>query len=321
MDGDPEDLDPTLREFGEFPLIQRLISGRRQPPGVLVGPGDDAAVVNADGGCFAVTTDMLVEGRHFRLDWSTPHDVGRKAIAQNAADVEAMGARVTAFVVAFGAPSQTRVSQVRELADGIWHEAALLGAGIVGGDLVSSPHWVVSVTAFGALDGRSPVRRGGARPGAQVGVAGDLGRSAAGLALWEAGVPGFTELKRRHLVPEPPYGQGALAADAGALALTDISDGLLADLGHIAVASGVTIDLQTDALQPEVDALAAAATATGTDPWSLVLAGGEDHALAGCFEGPLPAGWRVIGRVLEGAPRILVDGHSRSGPSGWQSFD
>ena len=82
---------------------------------------------------------MLVEGRHFRLDWSTPHDVGRKAIAQNAADIEAMGAAATAFVVAFGAPGDTPAAQVVELADGMWHEARLLGAGIVGGDLVTAP--------------------------------------------------------------------------------------------------------------------------------------------------------------------------------------
>ena len=119
-----------------------------------MGPGDDAAVVLAADGRTVVSTDMLVAERHFRLDWSTPHDVGRKAIAQNAADIEAMGARATAFVVAFGAPGDTAAAQVVELADGMWHEARLLSAGIVGGDLVSAPQWVISVTVLGDLDGR-----------------------------------------------------------------------------------------------------------------------------------------------------------------------
>lgn len=113
--------------------------GRGPLAGVPIGPGDDAAVVDAPDGRVVVTTDMLVEGRHFRLDWSTPHDVGRKAVAQNAADIEAMGARVTAFVVAFGAPADTPVSAAEALTAGMWLEAGAVGAGIVGGDLVASP--------------------------------------------------------------------------------------------------------------------------------------------------------------------------------------
>ena len=191
-----------------------------------------------------MSTDMLVEGRHFRLDWSTPHDVGRKAIAQNAADIEAMGAAATAFVVAFGAPGDTSTAQALELADGMWQEAGLMGAGIVGGDLVSAPQWVISVTVLGDLDGRAPVLRG-RRAGrvTRVAVAGELGRSAAGYHLWHNGIDGFDDLRRRHLVPEPPYGQGRVAADAGATAMTDVSDGLVADLGHVAEASGVGIDV------------------------------------------------------------------------------
>ncbi len=119
-------------------------------------------------GRVVVSTDMLVQDRHFRLDWSTPHDIGRKAIAQNAADIEAMGARPTAFVVGFGAPGQTAAAQVDALVDGMWDEAQRVGAGIAGGDLVSCPQWVISVTALGELDGRSPVRRAGAEPGSLI---------------------------------------------------------------------------------------------------------------------------------------------------------
>lgn len=302
-------------------MIDRLVAGRRQPAGVSVGPGDDAAVVATPDGRVVVTTDMLVEGRHFRLDWSAPQDVGRKAIAQNAADVESMGARSTAFVVAFGAPQDTPVERVQQLADGMWLEAGQFGAGIVGGDLVASPQWVISVTALGDLGGRNPVLRSGARPGSAVAVAGDLGRSATGYALWHNGIGGFDDIRHRHLVPQPPYGQGRVAAQAGAEAMTDVSDGLLADLGHLATASGVSIDLSSPALQADVDAVAAAAAAAGADPWSLVRSGGEDHALVACFPGDVPDGWRVIGVVREGTPGVVVDGRPSTGPAGWQSFD
>jgi thiamine-monophosphate kinase len=311
----------SLGAVGEFGVIDRLVAGRVQPPAVAVGPGDDAAVVFTGDGRTVVSSDMLVAGRHFRLDWSTPHDVGRKAIAQNAADIEAMGARATAFVVAFGAPADTPAAQALELADGMWHEAGRFGAGIVGGDLVSAPQWVISVTVLGDLDGREPVRRSGARPGDTVAVTGDLGRSAAGYALWHNDIQRFHELRRRHLVPEPPYGQGRIAADGGARAMTDVSDGLLADLGHIASASGAGVDLSTAALTADHDAVAEAAAAVGADPWDWVLGGGEDHALVATFPGPPPQYWRMIGRVLDGPPRVLVDGAVWEGNTGWQSFD
>lgn len=316
-----DDPDPTLRELGEFAVIDRIVAGRDQSAAVTVGPGDDAAVLEAPDGRVVMSTDMLVEGRHFRLDWSSPHDVGRKAIAQNAADIEAMGARVTAFVVAVGAPSDTPATRVEQLADGMWAEAALLGAGIVGGDLVASPQWVVSVTALGDLQGRAPVLRSGARPGSVIAVTGDLGRSAAGLALWSRGIGEFQELRVRHLVPRPPYGQGRTAAEAGAEAMTDVSDGLLADLGHLAAASGVIVDLDGQALREDLDVLTSAARAAGADPWSLLLGGGEDHALVASFPDDPPPGWRVIGAVRSGAPEVLLDGRRWSGPAGWQSFD
>jgi thiamine-monophosphate kinase len=310
----------TLAGVGEFAVIDRLVAGRRQPETVQLGPGDDAAVVSATDGRVVVSTDMLVEGNHFRLDWSSPHDVGRKAIAQNAADIEAMGAKTTAFVVAFGAPGDTRTQSALELADGMWQEAGLLGAGIVGGDLVSAPQWVISVTALGDLAGRAAVRLDGARVGDTVAVVGELGWSAAGYALLLNGIEGFEALRRRHLVPEPPYGQGRVAAEAGATAMTDISDGLVADLGHIAKASGVGINLSSDALASHHDALSAAAGEMAIDPWVWVLAGGEDHALVATFPGELPAGWTAIGTVLDASARVLLDGEQWHGDTGWQSY-
>lgn len=311
---------PTLQGLGEFAVIDRLVRGRRQPAAVAVGPGDDAAVVSAGDGRTVISTDVLVQDRHFRLDWSTPHDVGRKAIAQNAADIEAMGARATAFVAGFGAPGDTPVELVDALVEGMWDEAERIGAGIVGGDLVSCPQWVLSVTVLGDLNGRAPVLRSGATAGSVIAVAGDLGRSAAGYALRHNEIEGFDELRQRHLVPQPPYGEGAVAAAAGAQAMIDVSDGLVADLRHVAVASGVGVDLSTAALAADHGALTAAAAAVGTDPWSWVLGGGEDHALVACFAGPVPDGWRVIGRVLDGPARVLVDGEQWRGYAGWESF-
>lgn len=311
----------TVGELGEFPMIARLVSGRRQPDATLLGPGDDAAVVRAGDGRTVVCTDMLVQNRHFRLDWSTPHDVGRKAIAANAADIAAMGAYPTAFVVGFGAPAHTAAAHLAEVADGMWAEAEPLSAGVVGGDLVQSDVWVVSVTALGDLRGRPPVLRSGATAGEVIAVAGDLGYSAAGYAVWDNDIDGFNELRRRHLVPRPPYQQGPVAAAAGASAMTDVSDGLLADVGHLAAESGVDIDLSRDALRDDHAALGAAAAAVGADAWAWVLGGGEDHALVAAFAESVPPGWRPIGVVRAGTGRVLLDGASPSAAGGWQSFD
>jgi thiamine-monophosphate kinase len=317
---EPAEPSESLAELGEFAVIDRLVSGQDQPDAVVLGPGDDAAVVRAADGRTVVSTDMLVEGRHFRLDWSTPVDVGRKAIAQNAADIEAMGATPTAFVVAFGAPGDTAADDVMALSEGMWQEARAMGAGIAGGDLVSAPQWVLAVTALGELGGRDAVVLSGTKPGETLAVCGDLGWSAAGYALWCNDIRDFDEFRRRHLVPQVPYGSGRAAAEAGATAMTDVSDGLLADLGHIAAASGVGIDVSRSALASDRETLAAAAESANVDPWDWVFGGGEDHALVATFSGPVPAGWRRIGVVVDGPPRVLVDGSPWSGSPGWQSF-
>jgi thiamine-monophosphate kinase len=223
-------------------------------------------------------------------------------------------------VVAFGAPGDTPAALALELADGMWEEARRTAAGIVGGDLVSAPQWVISVTALGDLGGRAPVRRGGAQAGDTLAAVGELGRSAAGYAVTRRDIDGFETLRRRHRTPEVPYGQGRVAAEAGATAMTDVSDGLLADLGHIAEVSGVGIDVSTAALAADRDALADAAGVAGVDAWDWVLGGGEDHALVAAFRGPPPDGWRVIGRVIDGPPTVLVDNAAWQGNPGWQSF-
>lgn len=312
--------DPTVSDLGEFPTIDRAVRGRHQPATTLVGPGHDAAVVAASDGRVAVSTDMLVEGRHFRFDWSAPRDVGRKAVAQNGADIAAVGARPTAFLVALGCPPHTPVAILDEIYAGIGEAAEEIGAGVVGGDLVGAEQVVVAVTVLGDLGGRAPLLRSDARPGDSVALAGTTGRSAAGLALLLAGHDGFPDLVTAHRVPAPPYDAGPVAAAAGAHACTDISDGLLADLGHICAASSVAMDLRSDCLTPSPD-LVAAGRALDLDPWEWVLAGGEDHALAACFPAgaALPSGWTAIGVVRDGTG-VTVDGRPRDGGGGWQSF-
>ncbi|NLG56162.1 MAG: thiamine-phosphate kinase [Rhodococcus sp.] len=322
----------TVADVGEFGVIDRATAGRRQPDTTLVGPGDDAALVRAADGRVAVSTDMLVEGRHFRLDWSTPEAVGRKAIAQNAADVAALGARPTAFVVALGCPSHTPATVLDELSDGIGCAAEELGAGVVGGDLVQAEHIVVSITVLGDLEGRAPVRRSAAQPGDVVAIAGQTGMSAAGLALLASvgrsrAVELYPELVAAHQVPTPPYDLAYAAARGGVHAMTDVSDGLLADLRHIADASGVQIVLHDSAVPIVSDdsafippLLSDAAQFLDANPMTWMLTGGEDHAFAAAFDPstPLPAGWRPIGTVRDGHGIVAPMHDTESG--GWHSF-
>ncbi|HVH24587.1 MAG TPA: thiamine-phosphate kinase [Pseudonocardia sp.] len=313
--------DHTLAAVGEFGVIARLTSGRPQPAATLLGPGDDAAVVAAPDGRVVASTDVLVDGVHFRLDWSTPEQVGRKAAAANLADIAAMGAVPTGLLVGLACPQETPMEVISGLADGLWAEAGTVGVGLVGGDLTAAPTLVLSVTALGSLEGRAPVTRAGARPGDRVALCGRIGWSAAGLAVLARGFRSPVTVVGAHRVPEPPYPAGPQAARAGATAMIDVSDGLLADLGHLAVASGVRVELRTDRLQVP-QRLVEVGSALGVDPMHWLLTGGEDHALAATFpaDAELPEGWTVIGTVAAGDPQVLVDGRPHAEAGGWDHF-
>ncbi|MET7282995.1 thiamine-phosphate kinase [Kribbella sp. NPDC005582] len=315
----------TLGSTGEFGLIEAVTKGLSTSADVLVGPGDDAAVVAAPDGRMVITTDLLVEGRHFRQDWSSAYDVGRKSAAQNLADIVAMGARPTSLVIGFGAPAELPVAWVQELYQGLVDECELVSAAIVGGDTVQSDKIVIAVTAFGSLEGRAPVLRSGARPGDEVAVTGRLGWAEAGYTVLTRGFRSPRTVVEAHRRPQPPYDEGPRAARAGASSMCDVSDGLLADLGHIAVASRVVIDVHTKALAvPEP--LQAVAAATGIDAMKFVLTGGDDHALVGTFEpADVPEGWTVIGSVAEGnedrpAGTVTVDGALYAAEAGHTHF-
>jgi thiamine-monophosphate kinase len=204
------------------------------------------------------------------------------------------------------------------VAAGLAEECAPLGAAVVGGDTVSaapdSNGVVLSVTALGDLGGRAPVLRSGARPGDVLALAGRLGWSACGLAVLRRGFTSPHAAVAAHRRPEPPYAAGPAAAEAGATAMCDVSDGLLADAGHVAEASGVLIDVDRAALVRATlelpGPLQQVATALGGDPMAWVLTGGEDHALLATFPAgaDLPEGWTAIGAVREGVPGVRVDG-------------
>jgi thiamine-monophosphate kinase len=310
----------TVAAVGEFALIDRVVARAGVARVTEVGPGDDAAVLRAPDGRVVATTDVLVEGRHFRRDWSSGTDVGHKAAAANLADVAAMGAVPTALLVGLACPADTPTAWLEEVADGLAAECGPLGAAVVGGDTVAaapdSGAVVLSVTALGDLGGRRPVLRSGAAPGDVLALAGRLGWSACGLAVLRRGFTSPLAAVRAHRRPAPPYAAGPAAADAGATAMCDVSDGLLADAEHLAVASGVVVAvdraaLAAVALDPPGPLLQVGA-ALGVDPLAWVLTGGEDHALLATFpaSATLPPGWSVIGavRAADGGPGVLVDG-------------
>jgi thiamine-monophosphate kinase len=311
----------SVARTGEFGVIARVTARLGSGPACLLGPGDDAAVVAAPDGRVVATTDVLVDGRHFRRDWSSAVDVGHRAAAANLADVAAMGAVPTALLVALCAPPSLEVRWAEDLADGLGAEAALVGASVVGGDMSASPTLTIAVTALGDLDGRPPVQRGGAHPGDVVALAGRVGYAAAGYTVLSRGFRTPTLLVDAFRRPQVPYAAGPQAAGLGATAMIDVSDGLVADLGHVAAASRVAIDVTREAFEVP-DQMRDAATALGVDPYAWVLGGGDDHALAATFPADvaLPEGWRVVGTVAEGAG-VTVDGKPyKGGPAGWDHF-
>ncbi|GIF18623.1 thiamine-monophosphate kinase [Actinoplanes tereljensis] len=310
----------SIAEIGEFGLIARVVSRLETGPTVLLGPGDDGAVVAAPDGRVVASTDVLVEGRHFRRDWGSATDIGHRAAAANLADIAAMGATPTALLVALCAPGDLEVGWAEELAVGLSAEAALVGASVVGGDMSSSPTLTVAVTALGDLGGRPPVLRSGAQPGDVLALAGRTGHAAAGYTILSRGFRTPKALVEAYRRPDVPYQAGPLAARHGATSMIDISDGLLQDLGQIASAGLVAIDVHSDAFTAPPH-MRDAALALGVDPLQWLLGGGDDHALAATFPPgtPLPEGWHEIGRVYDGEG-VTVDRKPWSGPRGWDHF-
>jgi thiamine-monophosphate kinase len=253
--------------------------------------------------------------------------LGWKAVASNVADIAAMGAVPTALVVALCAPGDTSIEWLEAFADGLREGCLALApqAAVVGGDLARAEQVMIAVTAHGDLGGRAPVLRSGAHVGDVIAVGGTLGKAACGLALLESGnrdaIAAYDELVAVQLRPQPPVALGPAAAEAGATAMLDVSDGLSRDLTRIAAASKVSAQIDPAALQGFEAMLEQPAAAIGASPLDWVLHGGEDHSLLATFpaDAALPRGFKPIGKMIaQNDQPVWLGGHPLP-IQGWDS--
>jgi thiamine-monophosphate kinase len=316
----------TVAEAGEFTLIEALASAL--PTSVLgdaivqTGIGDDAAVwMPRPGAVSVVTTDSLIEGVHFRLDWTDWESLGFKMLAVNLSDIAAMGAAPRLVTVSLGLRGTEHVSDLQELYRGMGRLAAAHGVVIAGGDVVRSPErLMLGITAIGEVDADKVLRRSGAQVGDLIVVSGTLGASAGGMEILlhperYRGLATTGLLVAAHLRPNPRLALGRLLADAGATAAMDLSDGLLGDLPKILKASGVRARIDSRLIP-----VAPAMRALFPDRWlDLTMRGGEDYELLvtigeNRYEAlaeraqTIGATLSAIGTVEEGEPGITVIG-------------
>ncbi|MFT4086499.1 MAG: thiamine-phosphate kinase [Gordonia sp. (in: high G+C Gram-positive bacteria)] len=321
----------TVGEVGERALIalfaEAASDGGRVSGDVVIGSGDDAAVLTPNGPV-VVSTDTAVAGRHFRFDWSSPEQIGARAVVQSAADVAAMGGVLGGIVVSIGCPPHTPVERVLAINSGIVEQTHRYGGRVLGGDLVSSPTVILTVTSVGSLVDVAPVTLSGAEPGDELAVSGPLGAAAGGLAVLSAIENGadpalaerFSSLVEGYRLPQPDLDDGPRAARAGARAMTDVSDGLVEELITMAAASGAPLDVDS-ARVPRAEGLDALGAELGVDPVRWALTGGEDHVLLAAFRpGETPDGWIAIGVVGDGETAARVDGAPAGELRGWESF-
>lgn len=321
-----------LTDLGEFAVIDRF-AGSAGGPSVIVGIGDDAAVLESPGGCMLLTTDMLVEGRHFLASRIEPHALGYKALAVNVSDIAAMGGAPGYALVSLALPDSVDVEFIDGLREGFQQAAEQYGVTLAGGDTVGSTVIVVNVALTGSIPhGGRWVARAGARAGDLVCVTNSLGRSDGGLRLLLAGDhtglgADGAALLHAHAYPQARVAEGQ-AASSLVSAMIDVSDGLLADLGHICTASGVGAEIDADAV-PVASELAAVAAALGFNPLESALGGGEDYELLmtvapesfGELETNIRAAGSdlaIVGRIVEGS-EVSVPGVAVA-HLGWDHF-
>jgi thiamine-monophosphate kinase len=279
--------------MNEFDLLAK-IRARLEGFGdrVLIGSGDDAAVVRPAGTVSVTSVDSFVEGVHFRLATTSMGDLGHKVLAASLSDLAAMGAGAGEAYVGIGLPHHLGEREVLELAEGASALAAEHGVALCGGDLTRADELFVTVTVVGYADDAGRLAtRGGARPGDLVGVTGALGGSGAGMLLLERKPAGVdlqagARLIERHHRPRPLLQAGRALAAAGVSAMLDVSDGIASDLERICEQSGVGIEARLDAL-PLDEGVVEVAAAVGADPLEIAAAAGEDYELA--FTAPADA--------------------------------
>jgi thiamine-monophosphate kinase len=303
-----------ISDLGEFGLIKRI--AQALPPsgqGVVVGVGDDVAVLRADGDDHLLATcDVQVEGVHFSREAIGPYRLGRKAAAINLSDIAAMGGRPTYMLVSLAMPPETEVRFIDELYRGLGDEASAAGAYIVGGNMANLPdRFVIDIFLLGSVRSDRLLLRSGARVGDQVCVTGELGDSAAGLALLRSPQAEVADdlrdqLLAAHFTPKPRLREAQVLASTGAVtAALDVSDGTLSDIGHICERSGVGVQLWAERL-PISHAARNAAEAMGREVLDFALRGGEDYQLL--FTVPKARLEEVIGKVsaVTGTPVTAI---------------
>jgi thiamine-monophosphate kinase len=265
--------------MGELELIAAIQAALApQPSRVLTGPGDDASVVRADA-VLVTSTDTVVDGVHFSLSTHSAADVGHKALATALSDIAAMGAGPGEAYVALVMPPG--FEDALELVDGMRELAARHGVALAGGDVVSGPVLVVTVTVTGWSGAADRlVYRSGARPGDVLGVTGELGGSGAGLKVLESGGSTPGALIQRHRRPEPLLAAGLALAGAGVTAMIDVSDGVATDAGHLAAASGVLIEVRLADLPVAAGVESAVFAATAGDDYELLFTAPPDRRAA-----------------------------------------
>ncbi len=264
---------------GERALIERIaqLAGQGAGAGVIHGIGDDCAVLPyGEGQVLLATTDMLLEGRHFRRDWSTPRQIGLRAAEANLSDIAAMGGEPRWALAAVALPADVDMEDAEQICRGMAQSFEPHGVAMVGGDTCRGEALVLSVTLLGVAPAGRVRGRGDARVGDLLGVSGTLGKAQAGLALLRAGrqaegdVGGYLEPRcRLDLVP-------VLAPRVRAM--IDVSDGLASEVRHVCAQSGVGAQVEREAI-PLSDATLAAAALLGQDPVDWALSGGEDFEL------------------------------------------
>lgn len=272
-----------VSDVGEFGLIER-VAGVLGPQRLVLGIGDDAAAWRPTAGrLVTATADSLVEGVHFDLRTTTWEDLGWKALAENVSDIAAMGCAPTYALIGLGLPGTTAVSDVEALYTGLRQCADEYGCQVVGGDTVRAPLVILHVTLLGESLAAAPdetplLTRSAARPGDLLAVTGHLGGSAAGLRLLQAGGEvGEADrvLLHLHRRPRPRVRHARILVESGVRCALDVSDGLLADVGHICERSGVDAEVSL----PRVPVDPAARARFGEEAVAMAVSGGEDYEL------------------------------------------
>ena len=293
-----------MAELELIAAIERMLGARGDR--LLRGPGDDAAVVRAGGGVAVTSIDAVVEGAHFKLSTHSPADVGHRALATALSDLAAMGARGGEAYVVLGAPPSFDEGSALELVEAMERLAERTGTTIAGGDVVSAPQLLVSVTVTGWADSEAAlVYRDGVSPGELIGVTGELGASGAGLALLESDPSAEGPLVDRHRRPEPRLEAGLALAGAGVSAMIDVSDGIATDARHLADRSGVEIAIELERLPLAPGVTDAAAAATGGEDYELLFSAPRERRAAIEQAAGLPVTW--VGEASEGSGLRLLD--------------